>query len=111
VISFEDSIGHRGSRDNLIGLRPDAALVRKFSNELQVTAQTPPTFLMHAGDDKTVPVANSLHFYEALQANGVSAEMHIYPQGGHGFGMNNPTTTDRWTDRLRSWLVDGGWIR
>lgn len=111
VISFEDSIAHRGSRDNLIGLHPDAALVREFSNELQVTAETPPTFLVHAGDDKTVPVANSLHFYEALQANGVPAEMHIYPKGGHGFGMNNPTTTDRWTDRLRSWLVDGGWIR
>jgi len=110
VISFQDSIGHRGSRDNLIGLRPDATLIRKYSNELQVTAQTPPTFLVHAGDDKTVPVANSLHFYEALQANGVPAEMHIYPHGGHGFGMNNPTTTDRWTDRLRSWLVDGGWI-
>jgi dipeptidyl aminopeptidase/acylaminoacyl peptidase len=82
VISFEDSIAHRGSRDNLIGLHPDAALVREYSNELQVTAQTPPTFLVHAGDDKTVPVANSLHFYEALQANGVPAEMHIYPKGG-----------------------------
>jgi acetyl esterase/lipase len=111
VISFEDSIAHRGSRDNLIGLHPDAALIRKFSNELQVTAQTPPTFLVHAGDDKTVPVANSLHFYEALQANGVPAEMHIYPQGGHGFGMNNPTTTDRWTDRLKNWLLAGGWLR
>ncbi len=110
VISFEDSIAHRGSRDNLIGLRPDAALVRKYSNELQVTAQTPPTFLVHAGDDRVVPVANSLHFYEALQANGVPAEMHIYPQGGHGFGMNNPTTQDRWTDRLKNWLLAGGWI-
>ncbi|HUB61573.1 MAG TPA: alpha/beta hydrolase [Puia sp.] len=111
VISFQDSIGHRGSRDNLIGLHPDAALIRKFSNELQVTAQTPPTFLVHAGDDKTVPVANSLHFYEALQANGVPAEMHIYPHGGHGFGMNNPTTTDQWTDRLKNWLLAGGWLR
>jgi len=111
VISFSDSIGHRGSRDNLIGLHPDAALVREYSNELQVTAQTPPTFLVHAGDDKAVPVANSIRFYEALQHNGVPAELHVYPKGGHGFGMNNPTTTDRWTERLRSWLVDGGWIR
>jgi acetyl esterase/lipase len=110
VISFEDSIAHRGSRDNLIGLNPDAALVRKYSNELQVTAQTPPTFLVHAGDDKVVPIATSLHFYEALQANGVPAEMHVYPKGGHGFGMNNPTTADRWTDRLKNWLVAGGWI-
>jgi acetyl esterase/lipase len=107
VISFQDSIGHRGSRDNLIGLHPDATLIRKYSNELQVTAQTPPAFLVHAEDDKTVPVANSLHFYEALQANGVPAEMHIYPHGGHGFGLNNPTTTDKWTDRLKNWLLAG----
>ncbi|HTR30317.1 MAG TPA: alpha/beta hydrolase [Puia sp.] len=111
VVSFEDSIAHRGSRDNLIGLHPDSTLVRKYSNELQVTAQTPPTFLVHAGDDKVVPVANSLHFYEALQANGVSAELHVYPKGGHGFGMNNPTTPDRWTDRLKNWLIAGGWLR
>jgi acetyl esterase/lipase len=111
VISFQDSIGHRGSRDNLIGLHPDATLIRKYSNELQVTAQTPPAFLVHAEDDKTVPVANSLHFYEALQANGVPAEMHIYPHGGHGFGLNNPTTTDKWTDRLKNWLLAGGWLR
>ncbi|HXB06383.1 MAG TPA: alpha/beta hydrolase [Puia sp.] len=110
VISFSDSIGHRGSRDNLVGLHPDPSVVREYSNELQVTAQTPPTFLVHAGDDKTVPVANSLHFYEALQHNGVSAEMHIYPKGGHGFGLNNPTTPDRWTERLKNWLTAGGWI-
>jgi acetyl esterase/lipase len=111
VISFEDSLAHRGSRENLIGLHPTAALVRKYSNELQVTAQTPPTFLVHAGDDDVVPVANSLHFYEALKANGVPAEMHIYPKGGHGFGMNNPTTVDRWTDRLKNWLTAGGWMK
>jgi acetyl esterase/lipase len=110
VISFSDSIGHRGSRDNLIGLHPNPSVVREYSNELQVTAQTPPTFLVHAGDDKTVPVANSLHFYEALQHNGVPAELHVYPKGGHGFGMNNPTTPDRWTERLRNWLEAGGWI-
>jgi acetyl esterase/lipase len=110
VISFADSIAHRGSRDNLIGLHPDAALVRKYSNELQVTAQTPPVFLVHAGDDDVVPVANALHFYQALVANKVPVEAHFYPKGGHGFGMNNPTTTDRWTDRLKNWLVAGGWI-
>jgi acetyl esterase/lipase len=110
VISFDDSIGHRGSRDNLIGLYPAPSVVREYSNELQVTASTPPTFLVHAGDDKTVPVANSIRFYEALQRNGVPAEMHVYPKGGHGFGMNNPTTADRWTDRLKNWLVAGGWI-
>src|SRR6185312_4593876 len=69
VISFVDSIAHRGSRDNLIGLHPAQALVMKFSNEYQVTPETPPTFLVHAEDDKTVPVANSLHFFEALEKN------------------------------------------
>lgn len=110
VISFSDSIGHRGSRDNLIGLHPDPSVVREYSNELQVTAQTPPTFLVHAGDDKTVAVANSIEFYQSCLLNGVPAEMHIYPKGGHGFGMNNPTTPDRWTERLRNWLDAGGWL-
>jgi len=55
-----------------------------------------------------VPVANCLHFNEALQANGVPAEMLVYPKGGHGFGMNNQTTSDWWTDWLRSWLAEGG---
>jgi acetyl esterase/lipase len=110
VISFSDSIGHRGSRDNLIGLQPSAAVIREYSNELQVTAATPPAFLVHAGDDRTVPVANSLHFYEALQRNGVPAEMHIYPKGGHGFGLYNPTSKDQWPDRLRDWMDSNGWL-
>jgi acetyl esterase/lipase len=110
VVSFLDSIAHKGSRENLIGFHPNADLLRKFSNEWQVTAQTPPTFLVHSGDDDVVPVANSIHFYQALLANGVSAEMHIYPKGGHGYGMNNPTTPDKWTDRLKNWLIAGKWI-
>ena len=110
VVSFADSIAHRGSRENLIGLHPDAPLVRKYSNELQVTTLTPPTFLVHSGDDDVVAVANSIQFYQACLHNGVSAEMHIYPKGGHGYGMNNPTTPDRWTDRLKNWLAAGGWI-
>jgi acetyl esterase/lipase len=110
VISFSDSIGHWGSRDNLIGLQPSPAVIREYSNELQVTAATPPAFLVHAGDDRTVPVANSLHFYEALQQNGVPAEMHIYPKGGHGFGLYNPTSKDQWPDRLRDWMDTNGWL-
>lgn len=105
VISFSDTIGHRGSRDNLIGKNPDASLIQEYSNELQVTEQTPPTFLVHAEDDKTVPVSNSIHFYEALQHNKVPAEMHLYPKGGHGFGMHNATTKDEWTERLKNWLA------
>ena len=66
VISFQDSIGHIGSRDQLIGKNPPKPLLDSFSNELQVTAQTPPTFLVHATDDDVVPVMNSIVFYEAL---------------------------------------------
>ena len=110
VISFSDSIAHRGSRDNLIGLHPSAALIREYSNELQVTGETPPAFLVHAGDDRIVPVANSLHFYEALQSNGVPAELHIYPKGGHGYGLYNSTSKDQWPDRLRNWMDTNGWL-
>ena len=111
VISFADSIGHRGSRDNLIGKNPDPALVQLYSNELQVTDRTPPTFLVHAEDDKTVMVVNSLYFYEALIKHHVPAELHVYPKGGHGFGMHNPTTgADQWPDRLAEWMKANGWL-
>lgn len=111
VISFNYSYTHHGSRDNLIGTHPDTALIREYSNELQVTAATPPTFIIHAEDDNVVPVVNTLYFYEALQRNGVLAEMHIYPKGGHGFGMHNSTTKDEWMDRLRNWMDANGWLR
>lgn len=111
VISFNYGYTHHGSRDHLIGPHPDTALIQEYSNELQVTATTPPTFLVHCGDDNVVPVVNSLHFYETLQHNGVQAEMHIYPKGGHGFGMHNPTTKDEWMDRLRNWMDANGWLK
>ena len=110
VISFSDTLKHTGSRDNLIGKSPTADQVRLYSNELQVSAQTPPTFLVHAQDDKTVPVNNSIVFYQACLRHGVPAEMHLYPKGGHGFGLNNKTTKDLWTDRLRNWFDANGWL-
>ncbi|MBO0357517.1 alpha/beta hydrolase [Hymenobacter sp. BT186] len=110
VISFSDSLMHGGSRTNLIGSNPPADQVKLYSNELQVTTQTPPTFLVHAADDKTVKVQNSLRFYEACLYHKVPAEMHLYPQGGHGFGMNNKTTKDNWTDRLQNWMDANGWL-
>ncbi|HTI89018.1 MAG TPA: alpha/beta hydrolase [Puia sp.] len=110
VISFSDSIGHTGSRKALIGANPEASLIQQYSNELQVTPQTPPTFIVHAEDDKTVPVANSIHFYESLLHNKVPAELHIYPKGGHGFGLHNPTTKDQWADRMRNWMQSNGWL-
>ena len=110
VISFDDSIGHRGSRNALIGLHPDAATILEYSNERQVTPQTPPAFIVQAEDDKTVPAANSLYFYEALLRNHVPAELHVYPNGGHGFGLHNATTKDQWPDRLKNWMDANGWL-
>ena len=111
VISFTDSIGHIGSRDNLLGKNPSEEKIRAYSGELQVVANTPPAFLVHAGNDDVVKVQNSIRFYEAEQKNNIPAEMHIYPKGGHGFGMNNPTTKDLWMERLKNWLDLNGWLK
>lgn len=110
VISFQDSIAHIGSRDQLIGKNPPKQLLNSFSNELQVTAQTPPTFLVHATDDSTVPVMNSIVYYEHLLQYKIPAEMHIYKAGGHGFGMHNSTTKDLWMERCRNWMESMGLI-
>ena len=110
VISFSDSLKHAESRGNLLGASPAAEQVRLYSNELQVTAQTPPTFLVHAQDDKVVLVNNSIVFYQACLRYGVPADMHLYARGGHGFGLNNKTTKDLWTDRLRNWFEANGWL-
>ena len=104
VISMVDDTTHKGSRNNLLGEKPTVDKMQLYSNELQVTPQTPPTFLVHAGDDGSVPVGNSLRFYQACIKNKVPVEMHLYPKGGHGFGMNNKTTDDKWFDRLGNWL-------
>ncbi len=103
VITFGD-LAHRGSQVALTGKDAPQAQIDLYSNEKQVTANTPPTFLIHAGDDKTVPVQNSIMMYEALLKAGVKAEMHIYQAGGHGFGLNNKTTQDYWFDRCVNWL-------
>jgi acetyl esterase/lipase len=109
VISMTRPIMHAGSRNNLIGEHPDTALARLYSNELQVTKDTPPTFLVHATDDKTVPVENSLLFYQALKDNNVPAEMHIYPKGGHGFGLAlGRGHLEDWTGLCVEWLREMG---
>ena len=108
VISFQDNIGHIGSRDRLIGKNPPKNLIDSFSNEMQVTAQTPPTFLVHATDDNTVPVMNSISFYEGLLKYKIPAEMHIYKAGGHGFGMHNPTNKGDWMELCKNWMGSMG---
>jgi acetyl esterase/lipase len=111
VISFSDPITHTISREALLGQKPTREQIEKFSNELHVSAQTPPTFIMHAADDTSVVVANSLRFFEALQARGIPSQLMIYPAGGHGFGLNNPTTPDRWIERCRDWLLSRGYLK
>jgi acetyl esterase/lipase len=103
VISF-GPVAHIYSRDNLLGKTPTATQIELYSNEKQVTPNTPPTFLVHAEDDGTVPVQNSLLFYDALLKNKVKAEMHIFQAGGHGFGLNNPKSKDKWIDWAQDWL-------
>jgi acetyl esterase/lipase len=110
VISFIHS-PHVGSAQNLLGVDGTGAQKIYFSNELGVNAQTPPTFLVHANDDDVVPVANSIMFDQMLIANKVPVETHLYQSGGHGFGLNNPTTTSPWFTLLNSWLVSNKFIR
>ena len=109
VISLHDPLAHVGSRVMLLGNSPDPALVDNLSNESQVTAQTPPTFLFHTANDRTVPVENSVNFFLALRKVGVPAEMHIYENGPHGMGLA-PTdaTLSSWTVRLAAWLRGRG---
>jgi acetyl esterase/lipase len=107
VISFQDAYTHNGSRKNLIGDPANPEFVQRFSNELQVTTNTPPTFLIHAQDDKVVPLENSLLYYQALHAKGVKASLHIYPTGGHGFafGMGKGAVSG-WRDVLLAWMKE-----
>ena len=104
VISFQPGIGHEGSKNRLIGASAAKELVAEFSNELQVDSSTPPAFLLHAADDLVVPVTNSTLYLQALVKNKVKAELHVYQEGGHGFGLRNKTTADDWTERLKNWL-------
>lgn len=104
VISLTDSLAHKGSQTNLLGKNPSQDKIKEFSNEFQVTKKIPPTFLVHAKDDKTVKVENSIYFYNALQKKKVPAEIHLYEKGGHGFGLNNPTSPDKWADWLKVWM-------
>jgi len=107
VISMEKSIAHMGSRTNLIGAKPTDAMVKLYSNELQITPNTPPTFILHATDDNAVPVENSLTYYQALKKNGVPAEMHIYPTGGHGFALAlGKGSLEKWPTLLFDWMKE-----
>ena len=105
VITMEEPFVHLGSRTNLLGEKPDPALVRLLSSEQQVTSMTPPTFLFHTTEDETVPVENSVMFYLALRKAHVPSEMHIYLKGKHGVGLaSTDPVLHTWTDHLADWL-------
>jgi acetyl esterase/lipase len=105
VISMSKPIMHAGSRNNLLGEKRDTALANLYSNELQVTKATPPTFLVHAMDDKSVPVENSLLFFQAMKDNGVTGELHVFPKGGHGFGLGiGRGAVENWTVLCIDWI-------
>jgi acetyl esterase/lipase len=103
VITFTDTAMHSGSMKNLLGENPSIEERREYSNELQVTAQTPPTYLVHAKDDP-VSVRNTLLFADSLNAKGVFSEVLLYEAGGHGFGLVNTQSDIRWPERVREWL-------
>jgi acetyl esterase/lipase len=109
VIDMSDSaLMHVGSRDNLLGKHPSTELARLFSNQLQITKSTPPAFLVHAADDKAVPVGNSLRFSDGLRKLGIPTSKFIYEKGGHGFGMKNPTSKEDWFKLALNWMSERG---
>ena len=109
VISFTTDYTHKGSRKNLLGENPDEKLVESLSNELQVTAETPPTFLVHTNEDSGVPPENSVLFYLALRKAKVPAEMHIYEKGRHGLGLGpNDPAFSTWPQHCITWLRGRG---
>lgn len=110
VISMRDELTHQTSRSQLLGPTPSAELIERYSANEAVSDATPPAFLVHAADDAGVPVGNSIRYFEALRAQQISAQLFIYARGSHGFGLNNPTTSDRWIDSARHWLTSEGWL-
>jgi acetyl esterase/lipase len=107
VVTMDSTYTHKGSRKNLMGNKPTADLVKLYSNELQVTKKTPPTFIVHAKDDNVVPIANSRNLLKALHEKGISAELQEYDKGGHGFGMRKRgIPADNWTEALKTWLIN-----
>ncbi|HYL72644.1 MAG TPA: alpha/beta hydrolase [Bryobacteraceae bacterium] len=109
VISLTTQYTHKGSLQNLLGENPDPKLAESLSSELQVTAQTPPTFLFHTTEDRTVPVENSVLFYLALRKAGVAAEMHIFEKGPHGVGLDlRDPVLGKWPELLANWFRERG---
>ncbi|BBT71047.1 MULTISPECIES: alpha/beta hydrolase [Enterobacteriaceae] len=107
VISMDDAFGHAGSRQALIGHMPSAAQRAHYSLEKRVTPEAPPTFILHAVDDPAVKVENSIALFNALHAQGVPVEMHLFEQGRHGFGIRDaqglPVAV--WPQLMMNWIA------
>lgn len=110
VITMRGPLAHQGSRRRLLGDHPTPELEQSMSSETQVTARTPPAFIVATTDDATVPVENSLLFYQALHAAAVPVELHIFETGRHGFGLApaDPVLS-RWTVLCAAWMQRHGW--
>ena len=117
VISMQDGVTHGGSKRNLLGDKPDPALVELLSNEKQVTKETPPCFVWSTQEDKAVPVMNSLQFVMALEKAGIIYDFHVYQKGPHGIGLsegkNGVAANDvhPWGKDLLFWLRQNGWAK
>jgi acetyl esterase/lipase len=112
VISMQEPYAHVASRTNLLGADPDHELEKSLSNDLQVTPNTPPCFVVHTADDHTVPVENSLLFVMACRKNGVPVELHVFEHGPHGFGLGSgDPTLSTWPDLAAQWLRRHGFAR
>ncbi|WP_321436901.1 alpha/beta hydrolase [uncultured Bacteroides sp.] len=107
VITMDKTYTHNGSRQNLIGNNPGKFLETLYSNELMVTPETPKAFIALSSDDNSVPPLNGVNYYLALLKNKVSATIHIYPTGGHGWGFRDNFVYKRqWTEELEKWLSE-----
>lgn len=106
VISMDSATTHWGSRECLLGKNPNPEMLRHFSNALQVTAKTPPAFMIHSMDDGAVPVQNSIEYALAMQKHNIPCELHIYERGGHGYGLGkkNTGTESTWPEACRKWM-------
>jgi acetyl esterase/lipase len=112
VILMEGPFLHAGSREALLGPLPTPTALALLSTDRQVSAHTSPTFLVHTAEDKTVPLENSLSFYEALRRARVPAQLCLYEQGAHGFGLRGaPAPASDWPDRCADWMRSHGWLK
>lgn len=107
VMTMEDPAVHRGSREALLGKSPSPEKMAAYSPNKNVPDDMPPTFLFHSADDDVVPVENSLAMYSALRAKRIPAEMHIFEEGGHGFGIRLAAgkPVEKWPELFLRWAA------